>query len=454
MFHKSKSIDMTQGALLPAMLRFALPLMATSVLQLLFNVTDVAVVGHFGSEHSLAAVGSTGAMINLFVGFIVGMSIGTSVLVSRALGARNFKEVRRVVHTSVSLGILFGMVCLTAGSLFSRQILILMQTPAEVLPLSVLYTRIYFLGTLPIVMYNFGSAILYANGDTKRPLFFLMISGVFNVVANLVFVICFKMDVAGVAAATALAQVLALTMLLFHLTHRRDASRVYFSRLMIDGKICADILKLGVPAGFQSVVFNLSNMVVQSAVNSLGSVYMAAKAAVGNVDCFIWIAMNSFLPTATNFISRNVGAKKYGRINKITLIALLCASTTGLILGGLALCFDRESLSVFTNNPAAIETGLIQLRLLALWYISCGMMDTMTGALRGLGSSLAPAVISMTGACGLRLIWVATVFRIPEYHTFWHLSLAYPVSWTTTFVVLVIAYVFVRRKFPKEDEAL
>ena len=451
MFVKARNIEMTQGALLPAMLMFALPLMAASVLQLMFNAADIAVVGHFGSAHSLAAVGSTGSMINLFVSFIIGGSIGVSVLVSRALGARDFKMVRRIVHTSVSLGILFGTLCVVAGLTFSERLLILMRTPAEVLPLSVLYTRIYFTGTLPNVMYNFGAAILYANGDTKKPLFFLMVSGVFNVVMNLIFIICFKMDVAGVALATALSQALALTMILIHLTHRRDALRVYLNRLLIDRKITIDILKLGIPAGFQSVVFNVSNIVVQSAVNSLGALYMAAKAAVSNVDCFIWIAMNAFLPTATNFISRNIGAKKYGRINKITALALLCACVTGLILGGFAFFFGRELLGLYTSDPAVVDAGLIQLRLLAFTYISCGMMDTMTGALRGLGNSLLPAVISMTGACGLRLIWVATVFQIPEYRTFWYLSLAYPVSWTTTLFVLLVAYHFVRRRFPKRD---
>lgn len=452
MLLKSKNIDMTEGRLLPAMLMFAIPLMASSVLQLLFNASDIAVVGHFGSTHSLAAVGSTTTLISLLTNFFIGLSVGTNVLASRCLGARDFKKLHHVVHTSIALGLLAGTFSAVIGLLFSERILILMQTPQSVLPLSVLYTRIYFFGMIPTAVYNFGASILYANGNTRKPLLFLVISGTLNVILNLVFVVIFKMDVAGVALATVIAQTLAMILVLTYLTHRRDSSRIFLHYVSLNREIIFNILMLGIPAGFQSIVFSLSNMVIQSAVNSFGPVYMAGAAASQNVDCFIWISMNAFQPTATTFISRNIGAKKYARINKITLCALLCACLTGIVLGGLAVSFGTVLLGIYTSDPAAISAGLVRLHIVGMPYALCGLMDVMTGALRGLGSSFLPAVIALAGACGLRLVWIATVFQIPEHHTFEFLYLSYPISWIVTLIVLVIAYIFIRKKYPLKDE--
>lgn len=453
MLARSNDIDMTNGPLLPKMLLFALPLMASSVLQLLFNASDIAIVGHFGSPHSLAAVGSTTTLISLLTNFFIGLTIGTNVLASRSLGAQNFKMMRRVVHTSIALGIFAGMLSTVTGFFFSERILILMQTPETVLPLSLLYTRIYFFGMIPTALYNFGAAILYAGGNTRKPLLFLVISGVVNVILNLVFVIVFKMDVMGVALATVIAQTLSMILVLSYLARRRDSSRLYLAALRLNPEIVWNILKLGVPAGFQSVVFSLSNMVIQSAVNSFGPVYMAGTAASQNVDSFIWISMNAFQPTATTFISCNIGAKKYSRINRITLCALSCACVTGIVLGSLAVLAGPVLLGVYTGNPGAIEAGLIRLRIVGMTYALCGLMDVMTGALRGLGSSLLPAVIALIGACGLRLVWIATIFQIPEWHTFRHLFFSYPVSWAATFSFLAGAYYFVRKRYPKENRA-
>lgn len=452
MILKSKKIDMLDGALLPSMLRFALPLMASSVLQLLFNASDIAVVGHFGSTHSLAAVGSTTTLVSLLTNFFIGLSIGTNVLASRCLGANNFKLLRHVVHTSLALGLIAGVFSATVGLTQSERILTWMQTPDSVLPLSLTYTRIFFFGMVPTAIYNFGAAILYANGETKKPLIFLIVSGITNVVLNLVFVICFRMDVAGVATATVVAQTLAMTLVLISLGKRRDSSRIFINQIRLNWNIVWNILKLGVPAGFQSIVFSLSNMVIQSAINSFGPVYMAGAAASQNVDCFIWISMNAFQPTATTFISRNIGAKRYARINKITRCALACAFVTGIIVGSIAVFFGTLLLGVYTGDPAAIAAGLLRLRTVGIPYALCGLMDVMTGALRGLGSSFIPAVIALLGACGLRLVWIATLFQIPKYHTFTLLFLSYPVSWTVTAVVLAIAYLIVRRKYPAHDE--
>lgn len=444
-------IDMTDGALLPSMLRFAIPLMAASVLQLLFNASDIAVLGHFGSTHSLAAVGSTVALISLLTNFFIGMSIGTNVLASRCLGAKNYKYLRRVVHTSLALGGIAGIFSAAVGVVCSARILVLMQTPESVLPLSVLYTKIYFFGMIPTAIYNFGSAILYANGETKKPLMFLIAAGLTNVVLNLVFVIGFDMDVAGVATATVISQTLAMTLVLLSLSRRKDSSKIFFNQIRLNPAIVLSILKLGIPAGFQSVVFSLSNMVIQSAVNSFGPVYMAGTAASQNVDCFIWISMNAFQPTATTFISRNIGAKRYARINKITLCALFCGTVIGIVLGTVAILFGTTLLGIYTGDAAAIEAGLVRLKMVGVPYVLCGWMDIMTGALRGLGSSFVPAVIALAGACGLRLVWIATLFQIPEYHTFTHLFLSYPVSWAVTTVVLTAAYIVIRGKYPKND---
>ena len=449
---KKSDIDMLDGALLPSMLRFALPLMASSVLQLLFNASDIAVVGHFGSTHSLAAVGSTTTLISLLTNFFIGLSIGTNVLASRCLGAMNFKRLRRVAHTSIALGIVAGLFSATVGLCFSKRILTLMQTPETVLPLSLLYTNIYFFGMVPTAIYNFGAAILYANGDTRKPLLFLIVSGCANVVLNLVFVIGFKMDVAGVATATVIAQTLAMVLVLTSLARRRDSSKIYFNQIRFHADIVWNILKLGVPAGFQSIVFSLSNMVIQSAVNSFGPVYMAGTAASQNVDCFIWISMNAFQPTATTFISRNIGARRYARINKIAYCALACAVVTGVVIGGFAVYFGTFLLGLYTGDASAVSAGLIRLRTVGIPYALCGLMDVMTGALRGLGSSFVPAVISLLGACGLRLAWIATLFQMPEHHTFTFLFLSYPVSWAVTAAILAVAYFVVRRKYPETDE--
>lgn len=448
----SKSgIDMTNGALLPKMLVFALPLMASSIMQLLFNASDIAVVGHFGSEHSLAAVGSTTTLINLLTNFFIGLTIGTNVCASLCLGANDYKRLARVVHTSVALGVCSGLFSATFGFIFAERILVLMQTPEAVLPLSLQYTRIYFFGMIPTAVYNFGAALLYAKGDTRRPLLFLIISGVINVVLNLVFVIVFHMDVAGVALATVIAQSVAATLVLLCLIRQRSPIRLYLGAVRLNSEIALKILKLGIPAGFQGIVFSLSNLVIQASVNGFGPVYMAGSAASQNIEQFVWVSMNSFQPTATTFISRNIGAGKYERINKIKNRALGCAFTMGIILGFLAVSFGTALLSVYTDNPETIVAGMLRLHIVCGTYAICGMMDTMTGVLRGLGASLGPALISLAGACGLRLLFIATVFQISEFHTFQWLFASYPLSWIVTLAALFTYFIFVRRRYPLQS---
>ncbi len=445
--------DMTNGALLPKMLKFALPLMLSSVMQLLFNAADIAVVGHFGSQHSLAAVGSTTTLINLLTNFFIGLTVGTNVMASMSLGARDIKKLVRVVHTSVALSVFSGLFSASFGFVFAEKILIWMQTPESVLPLSLEYTRIYFFGMIPTAIYNFGAALLYAKGDTKRPLIFLIVSGCVNVVLNLIFVIRFQMDVAGVATATVIAQSVAASLVILCLTRQRNAMRLYLGAVRLNPRIALNILRLGVPAGFQGIVFSLSNLVIQASINLFGPVFMAGSAASQNIEVFVWVSMNSFQPTSTTFIGRNIGAKKYSRINKIKNLALMCAFVTGIILGSFSVFFGSTLLTAYTNHPDTIAAGLLRLEIVCGTYAICGLMDTMTGVLRGLGSSLAPALISLAGACGLRLLFIATVFQMPEYHTFRWLFASYPLSWIVTLVALAVCYVFVRKKYPEQDAA-
>lgn len=445
-------IDMTNGAILPKMLAFALPLMASSIMQLLFNASDIAVVGHFGSEHSLAAVGSTTTLISLLTNFFIGLTIGTNVLASLCLGANDFKRLARVVHTSVALGLASGLFSASFGFVFAERILIMMQTPESVLPLSLQYTRIYFFGMIPTAIYNFGAALLYAKGDTRRPLLFLMISGAINVALNLIFVIVFKMDVAGVALATVIAQSVAASLVILCLMRQRSPIRLYLWAVKLNSEIAVRILKLGIPAGFQGIVFSLSNLVIQASVNGFGPVYMAGSAASQNIEQFVWVCMNAFQPTATTFISRNIGAKKFERVNKIKNRALGCAFTSGIILGTLTVMFGPTLLSVYTSRPETIAAGLLRLHIVCGTYAICGMMDTMTGVLRGLGASLGPALISLAGACGLRLLFIATVFQISEFHTFQWLFASYPLSWIVTLAALLIYFIPVRKRYPSGGE--
>ena len=450
---KSTDIDMCHGTILPKMLVFALPLMASSVMQLLFNAADIAVIGNFGSEHSLAAIGATPHLVNLLVNFFTGLTIGANVLASMALGARDVKKVRRVVHTAVALSFVAGGITAFLGLTFAETVLIWMQTPEVVLPLTLQYTRIYFMCMVPTAVYNFGAALLYAKGDTKRPLMFLAVAGVINVILNLVFVLAFNMDVAGVAWATLISQIAAALLVLNCLARQRDAMRLYIGAIKINRAIAGQILRLGLPAGLQGVVFSLSNLVIQSAVNSFGPVVMAGSAASANLEGFVWVCMNAFQQTATTFLSRNIGARQYGRIDPIRRRAISCACLTGIILGGFVVVFGRSLLGLYTNNVPAIEAGYLRLSIICGTYFTCGVMDVLSGSLRGLGESLSPAVISLIGACGLRLLWIATYFQIPENHTVPMLFYSYPMSWVVTAAVLYVNYLFVRKRFPKESVA-
>ena len=442
---------MCSGAILPKLLRLTLPLMLSSVLQLLFNAADIIVVGNFASENSLAAVGSTTALINLMTNLFLGLSTGANVLSSHYMGAKDSENVGKTVHTSIFLSIACGLFLTCAGVIFAEKLLILMQTPEEVLGLSATYLRIYFLGMVAMMIYNFGSSLLRSKGDTKRPLYFLTLSGVINVILNLIFVIPMKMDVAGVALATVISQCISAGLILRCLMLEEDSFRFDFKKLGLDRSIAGKILRIGIPAGFQGVVFSLSNVVIQSSVNSFGPIVMAGSAAAASIEGFVWVSMNAFSQGALTFSSQNIGGGKYSRINRIAVISCTCAAVTGLVFGNLVCLFGEQLLGIYDPRPEIIEPGLIRMHLVCGLYLCCGLMDSIAGTIRGMGYAITPTIVSLLGACGLRILWIFTIFQIPEYHTEFMLFLSYPISWTITFLVHLICFVFMRRKFPKED---
>ncbi len=450
---KKYEIDMCSGPILPKLLKLTLPLLLSSILQLLFNAADIIVVGNFASDNSLAAVGSTSALVNLITNLFLGLSTGANVMTSRYMGAKDNERVSKTVHTSIFLSIVSGLILTAIGVLFADKMLMLMKTPAEVLELSTLYLRIYFGGMVAMMIYNFGSSILRSKGDTKRPLYYLAFAGVINVVLNLIFVILLNMDVAGVALATVISQCISAFLVIRCLIKETDAFHFEFRKLRPDKTITLKILGIGIPAGFQGVVFSLSNVVIQSSINSFGPIAMAGSAAAASIEGFVWVSMNAFSQGALTFMSQNIGAAKYSRINRIAFTACACAAVTGLILGNLAYFFGEFLLGIYDPRPEIIQPGMTRMSLVCVFYFTCGLMDCIVGAIRGMGYAVTPTIVSLLGACGLRILWIFTIFAIPEYHTEFMLFLSYPLSWTITFAAHFICYLFMRRKFPKKDLA-
>ena len=425
--NKKYEMDMCSGPILSKMLMFALPLMLSSVLQLLFNAADVVVVGKFAGDNSLAAVGCTGSLVNLLVNLFVGLSVGANVMSARHFGAKQYDELSRTVHTAITVAAISGIILTFIGVVFADNILRLMSTPEPVLPLAALYLRIYFGGMVANMLYNFGSAILRAVGDTKRPMYFLTFAGVVNVVLNLIFVIVLKMDVAGVAIATVISQCISAFLVLRCLIMETGAIHLDVKKLGIDAAEFKNIVRIGLPAGLQGCVFSLSNVVIQSSINSFGETVVSGSAASANLEGFVYVAMNSFHHATLNFMSQNFGAGKYSRMKKVMICGLGCV----------------------------IEAGITRLTINNTLYCLCGMMDVMVGVLRGIGYSVMPMIVSLVGACGTRLLWIATVFQIASFHRIETVYIAYPISWFLTFAAHVVCYFIVRRKaIPAVDKTV
>ena len=451
MSNKKYEIDMCSGPILPKLLKLVLPLMLSSVLQLLFNAADIIVVGNFASENSLAAVGSTTSLVNLMTNLFLGLSTSANVLTSHYMGAKDGENVSKTIHTSIFLSIVCGLIMTFVGVTFADDLLSLMHTPPEVLSLSSLYLRLYFCGMVAMMIYNFGSSILRSKGDTKRPLYYLAFAGVINVVLNLFFVIVFHMDVAGVALATVISQCVSASLIIICLMRETDFYKFEWKKLRPNKRIVVKILRIGLPAGLQGVVFSLSNVVVQSSINGFGPVVMAGSAASASIEGFVWVSMNSFSQGALTFTSQNVGGGMYSRINKIAFISCAAAAITGIVFGNLAYFFGEPLLSIYDPRPDIIAPGLTRMQMVCCFYFLCGLMDSIVGTIRGMGYAVAPTVVSMLGACGLRILWISTVFQLPALHSEAMLFISYPISWGITFAAHFVCYIFMRRKYPKED---
>lgn len=441
-------IDMSNGPILRKMLLFAVPLMCSSILQLLFNAADIVVVGKFAGDNSLAAVGSNASLISLLTNLFIGLSVGANVLVARFYGAKQEKELHRAVHTAMLLSIYSGIILMAAGLAFARQLLELMQSPPEVLGLASLYLRIYFVGMPATMIYNFGSAVLRAVGDTKRPLYYLLGAGIVNVVLNLFFVIVLKMDVAGVALATVISQCISALLILRCLMKEQTGIRLVLRELAIDRDKLVQIVKVGLPAGLQGVIFALSNVLIQSSINGFGATVIAGNAAAGNIESFVYFAMNALYQAEISFTSQNMGAGNFKRINKILLSGQLCVIVVGVVMGNLCVLFGNQLLSIYSSSSMVIEAGMRRLRVITGTYALCGMMDVMVGVLRGIGYSILPMAVSLIGACGFRILWLATIFKMDGYHTITVIYLSYPISWILTFAAHVVCYLCVRRRIP------
>ena len=440
---------MVHGPLAGKLLLFALPLMLSSILQLLFNAADIIVVGQFASPNSVAAVGSTSSIINLIVAVFMGLGVGVNVSVAHYHAIRQDRETEETVHTAAFIGMAGGVLLLVFGVLVTRPVLILMGSPDDVIHLATMYMRIYFLGMPANLFYNMGSAVLRAVGDTRRPLVYLMIAGVLNVLLNLMFVIGFNMDVAGVALATILSQLVSALLVLRCLMRSTDSYRLELRKIRIVRDKFLRILRIGLPAGIQSAVFSISNVLIQASVNSFGSAVMAGNAAAANIEGFVYVSMNAFHQACVTFTSQNFGAREYKRVYRILWQCLVMVVITGLLLGNLAHFFGQQLLSIYitpeSNAPEqlaaakdAVATGMERLLIISVPYFLCGIMEVICGTLRGIGMSITPMVVSIIGACGLRILWIATVFR--RYHEMRVLYLSYPVSWTITAAVHFLCF--------------
>lgn len=450
---KQYEMDMCSGPILRKMLMFALPLMLSSILQLLFNAADIVVVGKFAGDNSLAAVGSNTALINLLTNLFIGLSIGANVVAARHYGAKAWDDLRRTVHTAMLLSMLSGALLLVLGVIGAEQMLIWMQTPEEVLPLATVYLRIYFLGMISTMVYNFGSALLRAVGDTKRPLYFLLCAGIINVILNLLFVIGFQMDVMGVAIATVISETVSALLVLRCLVKEKGGIHLELRAMRIDRKKMLQILRIGLPAGFQGVVFALSNVVIQSSVNIFGNIVVAGNSAAANLEGFVYMAMNAFYQTTLSFVSQNYGAGEQKRINRIVLLGEACVIVTGTLLGNMVVFFGNDLLQIYSNNPEVIAAGMVRLHYISMIYALCGIMDVMVGALRGIGYSIMPMIVSIVGVCVLRLIWLATVFQIPEFHKIETVYLSYLVTWILTSLVYIVFFVWIRIRSARKKSA-
>ena len=447
---KKHTVDMTQGNILKLIVAFAIPIMISGVLQTLYNAADMIVVGKFAGKESLAAVGSTSSAINLLLNIFVGMSSATNVIVARKFGAGNKSGVSKAVHTAIAVCIAGGIVLAVAGFFLSKKILLWMSSPEDVINLSTLYMRIYFLGVPAMLMYNFGSAIMRAVGDSKRPTYYLMVSGLVNVLLNLVFVIVFKMGVAGVAIATVISQVMSATLVLRCLIRTEDCYKLVIKKIKVYVDELKEIILLGIPAGIQGAVFSLSNMIIQSSINSCGSDVMAGNSAASSIEGVVYIAMNAFFHATLTFVGQNYGAHDFKRIRRGFGAGIVSAFVVGITVGGTVVFFSNFLAGFYTDAPHVIDIACRRLGYICSAYFLCGIMEVGTGGLRGLGVATRAMLICVVGVCGVRIITTILAAPYKTVSDLIPLYLSYPVSWTITAMMLIITFFLILRNREKE----
>ena len=437
-------IDMCNGTIMDKLISFALPLMVSGILQLMFNAVDIVVVGRFSGSQALAAVGSTTALINVFTNLFIGVSLGANVLAARFYASGKHKEMSETVHTAITLALISGIAMSVVGLVFSRWALEVMGTPSDVIDQSTLYMSIYFLGMPFFMLYNYGAAILRAVGDTKRPLMFLIIAGVINALLNLFLVIAFHMGVAGVAIATVVSQLISCILVLRCLYMTDSSYQLRFSRLCMKKVYLVQIFQVGIPAGVQSTVINFSNALLQSSVNSFGSTAMAGYTAANNVLGFLYASVNSVTQACMSFTSQNYGVGKHKRMDRVLLDCGILSFVIAFVLGCGSYMFGNQILKIYTEDPEVIRCGVEILSITTVPYFFCGIMDLFPGALRGMGHSGVPMILSIIGTVGTRIVWIFWIF--PQHRSLYTLFISYPASWIITIVMQVVCFIFVRRK--------
>jgi putative MATE family efflux protein len=443
-------MDMCSGPLFSKILIFALPIMAMNILQLLFNAADMIVVGRFSGREALAAVGSTGALINLIVNLFMGLSVGTSVIVAQDYGANKPEDISKSVHTSIAVSIIAGFFVTAAGLILCKPLLEVMGTPQDIFDLALLYTKIYFLGLPAGMIYNFGAAILRAVGDSRHPMYYLVVSGIVNVVLNLFFVIVLHMSVDGVAWATVISQYLSVFLIMACLYRSHGAIRFFPKKLRIDKQKLLSIVRIGLPAGLQGLLFSISNVLVQSSVNSFGSTLVAASSAAGNVEGFVGTTMNAYYNAAITFSGQNMGAKKFDRIDSVAKVCTVLVFATWIILGGATMLFGRPLIGFYTSDPEVIDMGMVRLNIMMIAYFTCGIMNVFPGLTRGMGFSILPMICTLVGACLMRIVWLVTIFA--WFPTVLMLFACYPVTWALAGIGQVGTFFYARKKVRQRGE--
>ena len=445
---KTQTIDMVNGPLLKNICIFSVPLMLTNLVQMMFNAADAVVMGRFAGQQALAAVGATSSLCFLLISLFNGLSVGSNVVIARYLGANDLGKVEKSVHTSIATAMLSGVFLMIVGFFASRPLLQMMSTPTDIIDLSELYMRIYFVGTFFTLIYNFGAAIFRSVGDTKRPLYFLLISGVIKVVLSLLFVIVFQWGVAGVALSTAIGQAIAAAMVCLTLIKEKGPHHLDFKKLNIDIPMALDIIKIGVPAGIQGMVFALSNVVIQSSINSFNSsVIVAGNSAANNIENFVYIGMSAFTQACITFTSQNIGAHKLQRVGTIFKQSMILTILSAASIGFLAWFFGEFFLGLYTPDAAVVEAGMVRLLWVTMPLWLNGVLDVFVASMRGFGYSTGPTILTIVGICGVRLTWIWTVFQL--HRSLDVIYMCFPLSWIITSIVLGLYWFKCYRKLMK-----